>query len=111
MLKDAISLLQVDMLDLKHLSEKLRSEPLKMVQTSVESMNSDILQCTHTVNNCVTKANSANTLISRYLQPIDEALKTTQSRVTKLEYFIDNAKLLIYVLFLNTFCFRTMYSF
>ena len=58
MLKDAISVLQVDMLDLKHLSEKLRSEPLKMVQTSVESMNSDILQCTHTVNNCVTKANS-----------------------------------------------------
>ena len=52
MMKDTMTALQVDMLNLKqalHSSEKLRSTQIKAIQMSIEGIKSDILQCTRTV--------------------------------------------------------------
>ena len=52
MMKDTMTALQVDMLNLRqalHSSEKLRSTQIKAIQMSIEGIKSDILQCTRTV--------------------------------------------------------------
>lgn len=85
MLKDTVITLQIDMLNLKQAldtSEKIRSEQIKTVQNSVDSIKGDIQRCAFSISESMSNANINF-----------DALKATQSKVSKLEQFLDNAQL------------------
>ena len=98
MLKDTLSQVQADVLNMKQsalAAEKVRSDQMKIITSTVESIKNDLHECNRSIANYIQK--SVNTISNDKIidiKPLEDKINSTESRVQKLENFLDQSKLL-----------------
>ncbi|KAH3755312.1 hypothetical protein DPMN_190003 [Dreissena polymorpha] len=88
LLKDNVTALQTDVLNMKqmlHAAEKIRSDQMKTFTNSLQVMKCDLLECKQFMSNCLSNFNLSVNDLKLTLQPLESAILAVSRRVSNTE--------------------------
>ncbi|KAH3694103.1 hypothetical protein DPMN_081542 [Dreissena polymorpha] len=88
LLKDNVTALQTDVLNMKqmlHAAEKIRSDQMKTFTNSLQVIKCDLLECKQFMSNCLNNFNLSVNDLKLTLQPLESAILAVSRRVSSTE--------------------------